>query len=155
MKRELRRTGGVFPSDDALRERARNILSMQTTPCDDPVRLGRFKAALQGSVAVAPLSMPPPALGSGSVDTSREAFGPMTMTPQLPLPNSSNISGITMGLESLGATATAPAAAIADSNIGFGLDALNSQLSQPTNMNLDLDLDLDVDLGDIGDLSSF
>ncbi|KAI0408972.1 hypothetical protein F4802DRAFT_547197 [Xylaria palmicola] len=49
VKREVRKTG-VFPSDTQLRERARDIMSMQKTPCDDPVLLGKFKAALQGNI---------------------------------------------------------------------------------------------------------
>lgn len=154
VKRELRHTGGVFPSDDSLRERARNILSMQSTPCDDPVRLGRFKAALQESVAAAASFMQSPSIGPGSVGTSREVFSPMTTTPQPSLHNS-NISGITVGLESLGPTAPAPATAGPDPSIDFGLDAIDSQPPLTTSMNLDLDLDLDVDPGNIGDISSF
>ncbi|CAJ2513925.1 Uu.00g020440.m01.CDS01 [Anthostomella pinea] len=47
VKRELQTTG-VFPSDSLLQDRARSIMSMQKTPCDDVVLLGRFKAAIQG-----------------------------------------------------------------------------------------------------------
>lgn len=39
--------GGGFPSDDALRERARQIMGMQKTSCDDPLLLERFKAAVR------------------------------------------------------------------------------------------------------------
>ncbi|ORY58101.1 uncharacterized protein BCR38DRAFT_353751 [Pseudomassariella vexata] len=58
VKREMRKSssssgGGVsggLPSDDQMRERAREIMGMQKTPCDDPVLLARFKEAfLQGN----------------------------------------------------------------------------------------------------------
>ncbi|KAI1807241.1 hypothetical protein F4811DRAFT_43070 [Daldinia bambusicola] len=48
VRRELRRTG-VFPDDDRLRERARQIMAMQKTSCDDPVLLERFKASVQSA----------------------------------------------------------------------------------------------------------
>ncbi|KAI0206394.1 hypothetical protein F4808DRAFT_118067 [Astrocystis sublimbata] len=47
VKRELQKTG-VFPSDTQLQARARDILGMSRTPCDDAILLGKFKAALQG-----------------------------------------------------------------------------------------------------------
>ncbi|KAI0915133.1 hypothetical protein F4823DRAFT_570985 [Ustulina deusta] len=57
VKRELLKTG-VFPNDAQLQARARDILSMQKTPCDDPILLGKFKAALQGNIsAQQPLPM--------------------------------------------------------------------------------------------------
>ncbi|KAF2967200.1 hypothetical protein GQX73_g6391 [Xylaria multiplex] len=49
VKRELQKTG-VFPSDAQLQARARDIMSMQKTPCDDPTLLGKFKAALRGNL---------------------------------------------------------------------------------------------------------
>ncbi|KAI1416888.1 hypothetical protein F5Y13DRAFT_153262 [Hypoxylon sp. FL1857] len=48
VRREVGRTG-AFPSDDSLRERARQIMAMQKTSCDDPVLLERFKAAVKGT----------------------------------------------------------------------------------------------------------
>lgn len=39
VKRELQKTG-VFPSDTQLQARARDILGMQKTPCDDNILLG-------------------------------------------------------------------------------------------------------------------
>ncbi|KAI1647889.1 uncharacterized protein F4817DRAFT_315429 [Daldinia loculata] len=48
VRREVGRTG-VFPSDDHLRERARQIMAMQKTSCDDPVLLERFKAAVRSA----------------------------------------------------------------------------------------------------------
>ncbi|KAI1431198.1 hypothetical protein GGR50DRAFT_101113 [Xylaria sp. CBS 124048] len=49
VKREIHRSG-LFPSDRELQQRARDILNVQRTPCDDSFLLGRFKAALQGSI---------------------------------------------------------------------------------------------------------
>ncbi|KAI0597484.1 hypothetical protein F4775DRAFT_255467 [Biscogniauxia sp. FL1348] len=44
-------SGDGFPTDDQLRARARDIMGMQKTACDDPVLLGKFKDALrQGMV---------------------------------------------------------------------------------------------------------
>jgi hypothetical protein len=51
VKRELQKTGS-FPSDAQLQERARDIMGMQKTACDDPLLLGKFKAALQGNTLV-------------------------------------------------------------------------------------------------------
>lgn len=50
VKREVRKSG-VFPADAQLRARARDIMSMQKTACDDPILLGKFKASLQGILA--------------------------------------------------------------------------------------------------------
>ncbi|KAH8158175.1 hypothetical protein CIB48_g10065 [Xylaria polymorpha] len=50
VKRELQKTG-VFPSDTQLQARARDILGMQKTPCDDNILLGKFKVALQGNIS--------------------------------------------------------------------------------------------------------
>ncbi|KAI5921303.1 hypothetical protein F4810DRAFT_679264 [Camillea tinctor] len=48
VRREVARGGaGSFPSDERLRARAREIMGMQKTACDDPVLLAKFKAALQ------------------------------------------------------------------------------------------------------------
>ncbi|KAI1826409.1 hypothetical protein F4861DRAFT_497117 [Xylaria intraflava] len=49
VKREVHRSG-VFPSDAQLQQRARDILNVQRTPCENPILLGKFKAALQGSI---------------------------------------------------------------------------------------------------------
>ncbi|KAI0097426.1 hypothetical protein F4776DRAFT_651146 [Hypoxylon sp. NC0597] len=49
VRREVGKTG-VFPSDESLRERARQIMAMQKTSCDDPVLLERFKASVQGAM---------------------------------------------------------------------------------------------------------
>lgn len=53
VRREMQKTG-VFPSDDQMRERARQILSMQKTPADDPVLLSKFKAAVQSGLLTQP-----------------------------------------------------------------------------------------------------
>ncbi|OTB06497.1 hypothetical protein M426DRAFT_55141 [Hypoxylon sp. CI-4A] len=56
VRREVRRTGGgvaaAFPTDDALRERARQIMAMQKTSCDDPVLLERFKVAVKSAIGM-------------------------------------------------------------------------------------------------------
>lgn len=155
VKRELYRTGGVFPSDDALRERARSILAMQSTPCDDPVKLGRFKAALHGTVAIAPPPTQLPPVESGAADP-QDGFSTTTTKPQLPLPG---VSGITTSLQSMTPTRADQAAsalaspASAEPSLGFSLDAIHNP--PPPAMGLNLDLDMDLDLGDIGDISSF
>ncbi|KAK8080374.1 zinc finger domain-containing protein [Apiospora hydei] len=47
VRRELQKNR-IFPSDADLQARARDIMSMQKTPADNPVLLGKFKASLQG-----------------------------------------------------------------------------------------------------------
>ncbi|KAK6082530.1 C2H2 type zinc finger domain-containing protein [Seiridium cupressi] len=49
VKRETSKTG-IMPGDDQLRERARQIMSMQKTAADDPILLEKFKAAAQQSI---------------------------------------------------------------------------------------------------------
>lgn len=49
VRREVARSG--FPADDALRERARQIMAMARTSCDDPVLLERFKASVKAGLA--------------------------------------------------------------------------------------------------------
>ena len=156
VKRELHRTGGVFPSDDALRERARNILAMQSTPCDDPVKLGRFKAALHGAVAIAPPPTQLPTVETAAAG-AQDGFDTVTAKPQLPLPG---VSGITTSLQTLAPTTAtsadldqAAASASAEPSLGFGLDAINNPPAAAMDLNLALDMDLDI--GDIGDISSF
>lgn len=39
--------GNQFPDDECLKNRARQIMSMQKTSCDDPVLLERFKASMR------------------------------------------------------------------------------------------------------------
>lgn len=46
VKREMTKTG-VLPTDDELRDRARQIMSMQKTAADDPILLEKFKTAMQ------------------------------------------------------------------------------------------------------------
>ncbi|KAI0889208.1 uncharacterized protein GGS22DRAFT_153416 [Annulohypoxylon maeteangense] len=72
VRRELRRTNGVFPTDDALRERARQIMAMQKTSCDDPILLERFKANVRSAATLAePLASVPEITSLGSA-------GPLT-----------------------------------------------------------------------------
>jgi hypothetical protein len=75
VKRETSKNG-VFPSDDQLRERAREIMGMQKTPADDPVLLKKFKAVMQGgemlpTAAVGPAATAPStSVGVGSEATT-------------------------------------------------------------------------------------
>lgn len=49
VKREAGKTG-VMPTDDQLRERAKQIMSMQKTAADDPILLQKFKASIEAAV---------------------------------------------------------------------------------------------------------
>ncbi|GAP84795.1 putative C2H2 type zinc finger containing protein [Rosellinia necatrix] len=97
VKRELQKTG-LFPSDTQLQSRARDIMSMQKTPCDDPVLLGKFKAALQGNLpvqqslptggdfafdfgAALPISMPTTSTLSAELTSSITTSGPSLSVP--------------------------------------------------------------------------
>ncbi|KAI1102199.1 hypothetical protein F4804DRAFT_275267 [Jackrogersella minutella] len=53
VRREVGRTG-AFPADESLRERARQIMAMQKTSCDDPALLERFKAAVRDAALPVP-----------------------------------------------------------------------------------------------------
>ncbi|KAI1330986.1 hypothetical protein F5Y16DRAFT_361871 [Xylariaceae sp. FL0255] len=97
VKREVTKTGGVFPSDAQLRERARDIMGMQKTACDDPVLLGKFKAALQGGVA------PQPAFDFGDFASPLPTI-PMASTeplldPALAFATTADAAGLTAGTE--------------------------------------------------------
>ncbi|KAI1811370.1 hypothetical protein GGS20DRAFT_111871 [Poronia punctata] len=83
VKREVQTTG-VFPDDDRLRERARNIMGMQRTACDDPVLLEKFKASLQTvRDATAPLPAPLGANFDFEMDFIAPPLGPMFTTPTI------------------------------------------------------------------------
>ncbi|RYP11094.1 hypothetical protein DL764_000252 [Monosporascus ibericus] len=123
VRRELHRSGRVFPSDDDMRERARQILGMEKTPCDDPVLLGKFKAAIQGTA----VGMPVPSssslmIGGGSLSAAMAPYQ-QQLSPA--------ISGITAGLRSM--TAAAPV--------------------DPTNFTSETTTAMDVDLADVGEFS--
>lgn len=79
VRRELQKTG-IFPSDAELQARARDIMSMQRTPADDPVLLGKFKASLQVPLSVAAVDIAVPAPTSSSVMTSGMQSGAMPIT---------------------------------------------------------------------------
>lgn len=163
VRRELHRTGGVFPSDDALRERGRQILGMQSTPCDDPVRLGRFKAALQvQGIASAGASASPAVVTSFSSTTPTMindgsqlgglslGLGAGAHQPQQQQQQSlSYVSGITTGLQSLLA-GNAPASSSSSAA------ATGEPIDMTLNMNMDdMDMDMDMDMDfttDIGNL---
>ncbi|KAI1150859.1 hypothetical protein F4825DRAFT_388557 [Nemania diffusa] len=105
VKRELQKTG-VFPSDAQLQARARDIMGMQKTPCDDPILLSKFKAALQGNMlaqqqpvpmgagfsldfpATLPASMPTTSALSAALASSMP-----TLDPTLPTMAAASFSG--------------------------------------------------------------
>lgn len=125
VKRELLKTG-VFPSDSQLQARARDIMSMQKTPCDDPDLLGKFKAALQGTM---PAQQPLPVNNSLPLDFS--------MSIPAPLPTTSALSA--------GLASSVPP-----------LDpALSAPTAEPWSTQMDLDLNFtEQELNDIlGDVS--
>jgi hypothetical protein len=74
VKREVSKTGKM-PTDDQMRERAKDIMSMQKTAADDPVLLEKFKTILQQmgiapsaptSGMVTPMVAPTPMVASAS-----------------------------------------------------------------------------------------
>ncbi|KAI1081593.1 hypothetical protein F5B20DRAFT_534551 [Whalleya microplaca] len=107
VRREVHRSdgGGAFPSDDQLRARAREIMGMQTTSCDDPVLLGRFKAAMQGQDSGFPGSAAPTA--AAAAGASGLDFGISTPL-QAPLPTTSGIAAGLASMEMSTATSAAP-----------------------------------------------
>lgn len=82
VRRELQKTG-IFPSDAELQARARDIMSMQKTPADDHVLLGKFKASLQGplSVATASIAVPAPAAPSVTAPGMQSGAVPVSELP--------------------------------------------------------------------------
>ncbi|KAI0419204.1 hypothetical protein F5X98DRAFT_335534 [Xylaria grammica] len=81
VKRELQKTS-VFPSDAQLQARARDIVGMQKTPCDDPILLGKFKAALQGNLP-AQQQQPAPTDGNFALDFTATVPASMPTTSAL------------------------------------------------------------------------
>ena len=45
-------SGGVWPSDERIRERARQVLGEERTPVDDAVLLGRFREVMRGRLGL-------------------------------------------------------------------------------------------------------
>ncbi|KAK3687672.1 hypothetical protein B0T22DRAFT_439276 [Podospora appendiculata] len=79
----------AFPSDEALRSRAREILQTLTTPADDPVLLEKFKDMMRKK-----LGLMAPSGGSGLgfiLEQDCGAFGGLTMTD-------SEMNDITQGM---------------------------------------------------------
>ncbi|KAI1379508.1 hypothetical protein F4677DRAFT_409412 [Hypoxylon crocopeplum] len=66
VRREVQ-AAGVFPTDDQLRERARQILAMEKTSCDDPVLLEQFKAAVKAAGLPDPTSTDVTAMAAAAV----------------------------------------------------------------------------------------
>ncbi|KAJ2981141.1 hypothetical protein NUW58_g6765 [Xylaria curta] len=109
VKRELQKTG-VFPGDKQLQARARDIMSMQKTPCDDPVLLDKFKAALQGNM---PTQQP------GPIETDF-AFDFATTLPALIPPTSALSADLTSSMPTLDPTISFPS--VNDMPTGMDLD---------------------------------
>ncbi|KAI1347361.1 hypothetical protein F5Y01DRAFT_245193 [Xylaria sp. FL0043] len=104
VKRELLKTG-VFPSDAQLQARARDIMSMQKTPCDDPELLSKFKAALQGNLPVQQQQQPLP------VDTSFDFDFSTSIPASMPTTTSALSAGLAASsMPSLDPTLSVPAA---------------------------------------------
>lgn len=55
VKREVQKTG-VFPTDEQLRVRARDIMGMQSTPADDANLLAQFKSVVQQDSLTSPIT---------------------------------------------------------------------------------------------------
>lgn len=55
VKREMQKTG-VFPTDEQLRLRARDIMGMQSTPADDANLLAQFKSVVQQDSLTSPIT---------------------------------------------------------------------------------------------------
>ncbi|KAK8051814.1 homeobox and C2H2 transcription factor [Apiospora rasikravindrae] len=82
--RELQKKS-IFPSDADLQARARDIMSMQRTPADDPVLLGKFKASLQGPLSLAAAASAGPALAATqSIRASGLQSGDMPVATESP-----------------------------------------------------------------------
>ncbi|KAI1170563.1 hypothetical protein F4777DRAFT_108860 [Nemania sp. FL0916] len=132
VKREMHKTG-IFPADAQLQARARDIMSMQKTPCDDPILLGKFKAALQGTVP--PQQTMPMAAGPGTSFGLNLGFPATTLSAPM-----STISPLSAGLTS-------------------SMPAMDQTLSAPAGDTLSAEMDLDLnfteqELNDIlGDVS--
>ncbi|KAI3318700.1 hypothetical protein HD806DRAFT_309719 [Xylariaceae sp. AK1471] len=99
VKRELQKIGS-FPSDAQLQERARDIMGMQKTACDDPLLLGKFKAALQRSTF---LQQPIPMGASFGLDFSATLPASMPTTSALSAQLSSSMPALDPTLSVAGA----------------------------------------------------
>jgi hypothetical protein len=152
VKRELQVTGGVFPSDGQLRERARDIMSMQRTACDDPILLEKFKASLRegGLGGIAAQQRPAPASSMGAT-----AHFNLDMELNLdfgtPLPSFASmptISALSTGLAAA-ATATSSSSALdLATTTTTSLSAITAAGNHQSNDNTrsaaaDIDMDLD------------
>ncbi|KAI1496482.1 hypothetical protein F5X99DRAFT_414053 [Biscogniauxia marginata] len=136
--------GGIFPGDEQLRARAREIMGMQKTPCDDPVLLGKFKAALRGQ-----------GIGGAATATAPSSSGlpPSAFSPSLPIGGSGALGlGMTTATTTSALTAGlfSPAAAAASSSPAAA--TAGQAASLPAEMDLDFDFDLHFTEQEINDI---
>ncbi|KAI1133697.1 hypothetical protein F5Y10DRAFT_228369 [Nemania abortiva] len=141
VRRELQKTG-VFPGDAQLQSRARDIMGMQKTPCDDPVLLGKFKAALQGN-------MPALQLQQQQAMPMGASFG-LDFSATLPasMPTTSALSaGLISPMPTLDPTLSVPAADTfstgMDLDLNFTEQELNDILNDVSYDNMQFDLSPD------------
>jgi len=160
VKRELQITGGVFPSDGQLRERARDIMSMQRTACDDPVLLDKFKASLKeaGFGGIAAQQQPAPA-------SSMRATADFNLDMDLdlgfdaPLPTSASMPAISVLSTELAAAAASSAlnptttmtmTTLAAVPAAGNYQSNNTTIPAATDMDMDLDFNFtEQELNDI------
>ncbi|KAH8201312.1 hypothetical protein TruAng_004556 [Truncatella angustata] len=99
VKREVSMTG-IIPSDDELRERAKQIMSMQKTAAEDPILLEKFRSAMQqlmssqSTVLIADATkttMPPPSTKKASSILTGESTLAALIDP-MPLDTELNLS---------------------------------------------------------------
>jgi hypothetical protein len=123
VKRELS-MNSIYPSNDQMRQRAREIVGMQKTPADDPVLLEKFKTVIQGVEA--------PQLPL----TTRKAL--TTGSPN------SEVSALTTYLTSVPATSDQPNlfspgnSALTDQEVSNILEGMNNEFSEVGILNMDL-----------------
>ncbi|KAI0390388.1 hypothetical protein F5Y17DRAFT_67565 [Xylariaceae sp. FL0594] len=157
VKRELQVTGGVFPSDGQLRKRARDIMSMQKTACDDPFLLEKFKASLkEAGLGGFTQQIQQQQQQQQSVPTT--SMGPLTdlnFDLNLGLDFSTALPPSSSSMPAISALSSQLAAAAATDPSSLTLDPMalsgNSKRHDDNSMSMampsaDLDLDMDVDI---------
>ncbi|KAI5868379.1 hypothetical protein GGS23DRAFT_26578 [Durotheca rogersii] len=139
VRREVAVGGAAaFPDDDQLRDRARQIMAMQRTACDDPVLLERFKAAVRES-----LGAPEAAAAAAGTDGSALRLG--TSAP----PFASSLTASLASATAATATAHAPDPLLA-SDPFLAPDPLLT--SDPMLLEPDVDLDLNLTEQEMNDI---
>ncbi|KAI0971432.1 hypothetical protein F4678DRAFT_432887 [Xylaria arbuscula] len=137
VRRELLKTG-IFPSDAQLQTRARDIMSMQKTPCDDLNLLGKFKAALQATL---------PAQNSLPANTNFALDFTTASVPALVPTTSALSAGLASSIPSLDPALSVPAADPWPTDMDLDLNFTEQELS-------DILQDVSYGLGDNTQLNS-